>query len=210
MTKHHANPWALALAMALVGCGAEPQGGDRDSLAVGTEGLKCEQRGVLIQNALAYSRLPSYVTGVGWQGGSTATLRKGAPVYICREMNAEFGLSAKGWSQIAYQAISSEAWGYGWVPTEELGPWTGESQQTQRRGVTTEWTEVFASPPAFVTGIGWQGERVTTLRTGTALYVFAEQDVEYGFSTKDYLQVAFLMDSVWTFGWVLADDIDLQ
>jgi hypothetical protein len=84
------------------------------------------------------------------------------------------------------------------------------STQTKcdRRGRIIQDSDVYKQMPKYVTGSGWQGERVTTLRSHTQVYICGEQSAAFGFSTKTWLQIAYEgANRGWQYGWVLKDAV---
>jgi hypothetical protein len=82
------------------------------------------------------------------------------------------------------------------------------AQKCERRAITTAVADVYENPPRYTTGVGWQGRRITGLPRGTQLYICAEQNVDFGFSSKLFYQIAYKTDK-WKYGWILADQIKL-
>ena len=80
------------------------------------------------------------------------------------------------------------------------------AQKCERRAVITSAADVFENPPRYMTGVGWQGRRLTGLPIGTQVYICAEQNLDFGFSSKMFYQIAFKTDK-WKYGWILADQI---
>lgn len=81
------------------------------------------------------------------------------------------------------------------------------AQGCERKGVITSDTDVYEKLPRFVTGRGWQGNRMAYLRKNTQVYICGEQSVEFGFSTKVWFQVAYMEHNNWKYGWILEDNI---
>jgi hypothetical protein len=68
-------------------------------------------------------------------------------------------------------------------------------------------TDVYKQVPRFVTGSGWQGERLTRLSKNTQVYICGEQSAAFGFSTKTWVQIAYVSGAnAWQYGWVLKDN----
>lgn len=84
-----------------------------------------------------------------------------------------------------------------------------EAQKCDRRGVVSSATDVYERVPQFVTGRGWVGNRIASLRQSTQVYVCTEQNADFGLSTKVWLQIAFKTSKsgkeVWAYGWVLKE-----
>jgi len=77
-----------------------------------------------------------------------------------------------------------------------------------RRGRILQDADVYKQVPRYVTGSGWLGERVTTLRGNTQVYICGEQSASFGFSTKIWLQIAYEgSKGNWQYGWVLKDNM---
>lgn len=79
-----------------------------------------------------------------------------------------------------------------------------------RRGRIMQDADVYRDVPRYVTGSGWQGERIATLRSNTQVYICGEQSVAFGFSTKIWVQVAYQgAKRDWRYGWVLTDTVTI-
>jgi hypothetical protein len=77
-----------------------------------------------------------------------------------------------------------------------------------KRGRITQDADVYRDVPRYVTGSGWQGERITTLRGNTQVYICAEQNASFGFSTKTWFQIAYQdANKKWAYGWVLKEAV---
>jgi hypothetical protein len=74
--------------------------------------------------------------------------------------------------------------------------------------MTTAVADVYENPPRYTTGVGWQGRRIAELPVGSQLYICTEQNVDFGFSTKVFYQIAYKTDK-WKYGWILADLIKM-
>ncbi|HUL91578.1 MAG TPA: hypothetical protein VLV56_04440 [Burkholderiales bacterium] len=85
------------------------------------------------------------------------------------------------------------------------------AQKCDRRGVIASATDVYERVPQFVTGRGWQGNRIASLRQSTQVYVCTEQSADFGLSTKVWFQIAFKIArsgrEEWSYGWVLKDAV---
>ena len=88
-----------------------------------------------------------------------------------------------------------------------LHPPLSLAQSCQRRAEISSGADAFASPPRFVTGLGWQGNRQAYLSRGTQVYICEEQRIEFGFSTKVWAKIAYRNTSGFQFGWVLRDNV---
>jgi hypothetical protein len=79
-----------------------------------------------------------------------------------------------------------------------------------RRGRIIQDADVYKQVPKYVTGSGWHGERVTTLRSHTQVYLCGEQSAGFGFSTKTWMQIAYEgANRSWQYGWVLKDTLTI-
>jgi len=94
------------------------------------------------------------------------------------------------------------------VAVSTLNSFDVDAQNCERRAITTGVADVFENPPHYMTGVGWQGRRMTGLPIGTQVYICAEQNVDFGFSSKVFYQIAFKTDK-WKYGWILADQIKM-
>jgi hypothetical protein len=80
-----------------------------------------------------------------------------------------------------------------------------------KRGRIHQDTDVYREVPRYVTGRGWQGERIATLRVNTLVYICAEQNGAFGFSSKTWYQIAYEgARKSWQYGWVLKDNVTLS
>jgi hypothetical protein len=79
-----------------------------------------------------------------------------------------------------------------------------------RKGLIILDTDVYKQVPRYITGSGWHGERVTTLRGNTQVYICGEQSEPFGFSTKTWMQIAYEgANRNWQYGWVLKDTVTI-
>ncbi len=79
-------------------------------------------------------------------------------------------------------------------------------QKCNQKGMIQQDTDVYKQVPRFVTGSGWQGERIARLSKNTQVYICGEQSAAFGFSTKAWVQIAFMSGAnAWQYGWVLKD-----
>jgi hypothetical protein len=92
-----------------------------------------------------------------------------------------------------------------------LVPALSAAQSTcNRRGRITQDTDVYQQIPSYVTGSGWRGDRIATLRGNTQVYVCGERSVAFGFSARTWVQIAFESASRnWQYGWVLKEYITI-
>ena len=92
-----------------------------------------------------------------------------------------------------------------------LLPSLSTAQSTcNRRGRIIQDTDVYPQVPSYVTGSGWRGERIATLRGNTQVYVCGERSVAFGFSTRTWVQIAFEgMGRNWQYGWILKEYITM-
>ncbi len=89
-----------------------------------------------------------------------------------------------------------------------LFPTVSTAQRCERKATITLDADVYENVPRFITGQGWQGNRIASLPKNTGVYVCREQNVDFGFSTKDWLQIAFKNNKgTWVYGWILKDRV---
>ena len=90
-----------------------------------------------------------------------------------------------------------------------LLPSVSLTQQTcERRGKIIQDADVYEQIPKYVTGSGWQGHRVMMLRSNTQVYICGEQSVDFGFSTKVWVQIAYEKgNGKWQYGWIFHEKI---
>jgi hypothetical protein len=86
-----------------------------------------------------------------------------------------------------------------------------DAQKFDRRAVVTSATDVYERVPQFVTGRGWQGNRIASLPPSTQVYVCAERSADFGLSSKVWLQIAFRNSrggkGEWAYGWVMKEAV---
>jgi hypothetical protein len=83
---------------------------------------------------------------------------------------------------------------------------SGFAQQCTKRSALVADSDVFDSPPSYVTGSGWRGHIEVRLSAGTAVYICRQTQVDFGFSSKTWVQIAYRSGSQWpTYGWVISD-----
>jgi hypothetical protein len=92
-----------------------------------------------------------------------------------------------------------------------LVPALSAAQSTcNRRGRITQDTDVYQQIPSYVTGSGWRGDRIATLRGNTQVYVCGERSVAFGFSARTWVQIAFeSANRSWQYGWVLKEYVTM-
>lgn len=92
-----------------------------------------------------------------------------------------------------------------------LLPPVAEAQKCDRRAVVASASDVYERVPQFVTGKGWQGNRIASLRSSTQVYVCAERSADFGLSSKVWLQIAFRVSrggkEEWVYGWILKEAV---
>lgn len=86
-----------------------------------------------------------------------------------------------------------------------------DAQKCDQRGVVASATDVYERVPQFVTGRGWQGNRIASLPPSTQVYVCAERSADFGLSSKVWLQIAFKNSrggkGEWAYGWILKEAV---
>jgi hypothetical protein len=87
--------------------------------------------------------------------------------------------------------------------------WTSvvSAQECKERAVITSAADVYERPARYTTGAGWQGARIRTLPANAQVYICSSQSVDFGFSSKLWYQVSFKVGKMWSYGWVLEDNI---
>jgi hypothetical protein len=78
----------------------------------------CSERATTSSDVDVFESPPRFTTGVGWQGTQIEHLSSGRPIYVCREINLEFGFSTRTWVQIGYAVANG--FRYGWIPKDTL------------------------------------------------------------------------------------------
>lgn len=80
-------------------------------------------------------------------------------------------------------------------------------QQCTRRAVVETTADVYRTPPRYVTGAGWQGERFDLLNRGTQVLQCSSRSIAFGFSSKAWSQVAYRSGNDWRYGWILEETL---
>lgn len=87
-----------------------------------------------------------------------------------------------------------------------LLPASGFAQQCAKRTALVADSDVFESPPSYVTGSGWRGHIEVRLPAGTAVFICRQTQVDLGFSSKTWVQIAYRSGPQWPkYGWVISD-----
>jgi hypothetical protein len=81
--------------------------------STGADAQECSARAMTSTPAEVYASPPRFATGLGWQGAQIERLSSGVPIFVCRELDLEFGLSTRTWVQIGYR--TADDWRYGWI-----------------------------------------------------------------------------------------------
>jgi hypothetical protein len=84
-----------------------------------------------------------------------------------------------------------------------LAAFGASAQQCNRRAITNAEADVYRTPPRFVTGLGWQGERLDVVSNHTQVLKCDERAVPFGLTTKTWSQIAYQRNNAWRYGWVL-------
>lgn len=83
-------------------------------------------------------------------------------------------------------------------------------EKCEGRARIIKTADVYKQAPKYVTGSGWQGDVATTLNRNTQVYLCREQSVQFGFSTKQWVQIAYESPKgKWRYGWVLNENLIL-
>src|SRR5215470_18813114 len=75
------------------------------------------------------------------------------------------------------------------------------AQTCGERAMTSSDVDVYESPPRFTTGVGWQGNQIEHLPSGRPIFVCREINVEFGFSTRTWVQIGYPIGSGFRYGW---------
>jgi hypothetical protein len=82
-----------------------------------------------------------------------------------------------------------------------LGP--AVAQQCTTRTTLKSFATVFQNPPRYVTGTGLQGARTDQLPPGTAVFICRQENVDFGFSSRVWVQIQYRAGSQgWRNGWI--------
>jgi hypothetical protein len=82
------------------------------------------------------------------------------------------------------------------------------AQKCDKRTALVADADVFDNPPRFVTGVGWRGNIVSRLSSGTEVYVCRETNVDFGLSSKIWVQIAYRSGPQWPkYGWVIKETL---
>jgi hypothetical protein len=90
-----------------------------------------------------------------------------------------------------------------------LASFSASAQQCNRRAVIVTDADVYRTPPRFVTGLGWQGERLDAVANRTQVLKCDERAVPFGLVTKTWSQIAYQRGPDWRYGWVLDEKVQL-
>jgi len=89
-----------------------------------------------------------------------------------------------------------------------LSPGIATAQSCPRKTTVIVDTDVYREVPRFITGLGWQGNRIASLPRNTEVYVCRERKIDFGLSAKDCSQIAFRNKAgAWEYGWVLKEKL---
>ena len=84
------------------------------------------------------------------------------------------------------------------------------AQECAARAVTSSAAEVYASPPRFATGVGWQGLQIERLSPGVPIFVCQERAVEFGLSTRTWVQIGYrAATGNWRRGWISKESVSM-
>ena len=84
------------------------------------------------------------------------------------------------------------------------------AQECSARAITSSTAEVYASPPRFATGAGWQGLQIERLSPGMPIFVCQEKAVEFGLSTRTWVQIGYrAATGNWRRGWISKESLSM-
>jgi len=87
-----------------------------------------------------------------------------------------------------------------------FSPTVARAQTCQEKRSVTEDVVVYQDIPQFRTGRGWDGRIIASLRKGSIVFVCRRQSVQFGLTSRAWLQVAFQSSgSDPAFGWIPDD-----
>jgi hypothetical protein len=84
----------------------------------GAHAEQCAARAITSSTADVYEKPPRFAFGAGWQGTQIERLSSGVSVFVCSEIDLQFGLTTRTWVQIGYRTAGD--WRYGWVSKEAV------------------------------------------------------------------------------------------
>jgi hypothetical protein len=81
------------------------------------------------------------------------------------------------------------------------------AQQCGARAVTSSTTEVYEKPPRFAFGVGWEGAQIERLSAGVPIFVCREIDLQFGLTTRTWVQIGYRATGDWRYGWIAKDSV---
>ncbi|HMK21931.1 MAG TPA: hypothetical protein VK466_06325 [Terriglobales bacterium] len=78
------------------------------------------------------------------------------------------------------------------------------AQQCTTRTTLKSFATVYENPPHYLTGAGLQGTRTDQLPPGTAVFICRQQNVDFGFSSRVWVQIQYRIAGTqgWRNGWI--------
>jgi hypothetical protein len=82
------------------------------------------------------------------------------------------------------------------------------AQECSARAITASTAEVYAGPPRFATGAGWQGLQIERLSPGVPIFVCQERALEFGMTTQIWVQIGYRTAAGdWRRGWISKESV---
>ena len=82
------------------------------------------------------------------------------------------------------------------------------AQECSARAITSSTAEVYAGPPRFAPGAGWQGVQIERLSPGVPIFVCQERALEFGMTTQIWVQIGYRATAGdWRRGWISKESV---
>jgi hypothetical protein len=82
------------------------------------------------------------------------------------------------------------------------------AQECNARAITSSAAEVYAGPPRFAPGVGWQGVQIERLSPGMPIFVCQERALEFGMTTQIWVQIGYRAAAGdWRRGWISKESV---
>ncbi len=82
------------------------------------------------------------------------------------------------------------------------------AQECNARAITSSTAEVYAGPPRFTPGTGWQGVQIERLSPGMPIFVCQERALDFGMTTQIWVQIGYRAAAGdWRRGWISKESV---
>jgi hypothetical protein len=82
------------------------------------------------------------------------------------------------------------------------------AQECSARAITAATAEVYAGPPRFAPGAGWQGVQIERLSPGVPIFVCQERALKFGMTTRIWVQIGYRAAAGdWRRGWISKESV---